>query len=302
MSKIVTLLFLCFLMCSAAFAQPLKKELEKAGQIKLLESTREDVRKILADFEHDEEENEDYTQYFSTEKAELEITFSRGSCSEDKSFWNVPEWTATKIILIPQDTVKVKKFDFSGYEKEIPDEEFPESYLFHNKTKGIVFEIDDGKINRAIVYPPEIKSAFLCENENNAEYFAKQRRLVDLILIDSRKEISCFAANVFTLSLDTEEIIVACGDQNKNQTCAAENSKIFVTTDANDPEGDTLVYNYSISAGKIVGTGAKVVWDLSGVKAGTYTITAGVDDGCGVCGTTKTKTVTIKECSDCQPK
>jgi hypothetical protein len=48
-------------------------------------------------------------------------------------------------------------------------------------------------------------------------------------------------------------------------------------------------------AGKIVGYGAKVVWDLTGVKAGTYTITAAANDGCGLCGKFVTKTVVVKD-------
>ncbi len=70
-----------------------------------------------------------------------------------------------------------------------------------------------------------------------------------------------------------------------------------MTTEAGDPENDVLTYNYTVSGGTIIGQGAKVVWDLTGVEAGTYTITAGVDDGCGVCGTTKTETVVIKNAS-----
>ena len=46
----------------------------------------------------------------------------------------------------------------------------------------------------------------------------------------------------------------------------------------------------------IVGSGANVTWDLSGVRPGTYTITVGADNGCGVCGTTKTETITVRDC------
>jgi len=62
-----------------------------------------------------------------------------------------------------------------------------------------------------------------------------------------------------------------------------------------------LTYNYTVSGGRIVGTGANVQWDLSGATPGTYTITTGVDDGCGVCGKTDTQTITIAECADCRP-
>jgi hypothetical protein len=69
-----------------------------------------------------------------------------------------------------------------------------------------------------------------------------------------------------------------------------------VTTTAVDPENDVLTYNYTVSGGRIVGQGANVSWDLTGAQPGTYTITAGVDDGCGVCGKTQTRTITVTEC------
>jgi hypothetical protein len=68
---------------------------------------------------------------------------------------------------------------------------------------------------------------------------------------------------------------------------------------ATDAENDVLTYSYTPSGGRIVGQGANVTWDLSGVRAGTYTITVGVDDGCGICGQTKTQTIEVKECDDC---
>lgn len=72
------------------------------------------------------------------------------------------------------------------------------------------------------------------------------------------------------------------------------NMLIKVFTEARDDEYDALIYKYEVSAGKIIGKQETVLWDLTGVKAGTYTITAAVDDGCGFCGNTITKTVIIK--------
>ena len=74
----------------------------------------------------------------------------------------------------------------------------------------------------------------------------------------------------------------------------SSNKQIKVKTVAADPENDILTYVYNVSGGKIIGGGAEVIWDLSNAFKGTYTITAGVDDGCGVCGRTVTKTVIIK--------
>lgn len=74
----------------------------------------------------------------------------------------------------------------------------------------------------------------------------------------------------------------------------SSNKQFKIKTVAADPENDVLTYNYNVSGGKIIGSGAEVIWDLSNAPIGTYTITAGVDDGCGICGKTVTKTVIIK--------
>jgi hypothetical protein len=68
---------------------------------------------------------------------------------------------------------------------------------------------------------------------------------------------------------------------------------VNVATNAEDAENDVLDYYYTISGGRIVGTGSNVTWDLTGVPPGTYTITAKVDDSCGICGKTMTKGVMI---------
>ena len=68
---------------------------------------------------------------------------------------------------------------------------------------------------------------------------------------------------------------------------------VNVSTQAEDAENDVLDYYYVISGGHIVGSGSNVQWDLNGVPPGTYTITARVDDSCGVCGRTITKGVMI---------
>jgi hypothetical protein len=113
-------------------------------------------------------------------------------------------------------------------------------------------------------------------------------------------EIINIPANVDSITTSATEVWLPCppGTRSESGRCSDEMS-VNVTTSASDAEGDTLVYNYTVSGGRIVGTGANVTWDLSGVRPGSYTITAGVDDGCGVCGTTQTTTVEVKECDDC---
>jgi hypothetical protein len=107
-------------------------------------------------------------------------------------------------------------------------------------------------------------------------------------------------ANVESVTLGTTVIKLPCrpGTVPREGTTCPDNKTISVSTVARDPENDVLTYNYTVSGGRIVGTGANVTWDLSSAQAGTYTITTGVDDGCGVCGRTDTKTIRVEEC-DC---
>jgi hypothetical protein len=106
-------------------------------------------------------------------------------------------------------------------------------------------------------------------------------------------------ANVDSVTLSSSEIVLPCppGTRPKAGQSCPEGTTITVATKASstDPT-DVLTYNYTVSGGRIVGSGANVTWDLSGARPGTYTITAGADNGCGVCGTTKTETITVRDC------
>lgn len=107
-------------------------------------------------------------------------------------------------------------------------------------------------------------------------------------------------ANVTAVTLSDSEISLPCAPGFRSQSGGCTDSTtINVSTTAVDPENDVLTYNYTVSGGRISGTGANVQWDLSGATPGTYTITAGVDDGCGICGRTETKTITVADCPDC---
>lgn len=109
-------------------------------------------------------------------------------------------------------------------------------------------------------------------------------------------------ANVDSVTLSGNVITLPCppGQTSASGACADGSKMISVSTRASDPENDVLTYNYTVSGGRVVGTGANVQWDLSSAQAGTYTIVTGVDDGCGVCGRTDTKTITIRDCPDCR--
>ncbi len=106
-------------------------------------------------------------------------------------------------------------------------------------------------------------------------------------------------ANVTNLELSETTVTTPCpvGQVRAEGAVCSDDMTVTVRTTAVDPENDVLTYNYTVSGGRIVGQGANVDWDLTGVAPGTYTITAGVDDSCGVCGQTQTRTITVAECN-----
>ncbi len=113
-------------------------------------------------------------------------------------------------------------------------------------------------------------------------------------------EIINKVADVTGLRLGADTIFLPCepGSVPRQGSVCRDGSTVTVATTAVDPENDVLTFNYTVSGGRIVGSGANVTWDLSGVGEGTYTIVAGVDDGCGLCGKTETRTVRVVKC-DC---
>jgi hypothetical protein len=73
--------------------------------------------------------------------------------------------------------------------------------------------------------------------------------------------------------------------------------QVQLSSTASDPDGDTLLYTYSTTGGRITGEGPNVTWDLAGVQPGTYTATVEVDDGCGCVAFSSTTVTVTGECS-----
>lgn len=305
MKKLIFIAAFSLAMSGFAVAQSPFPELDKIKQIKLLESTREDVQKIFKDIDEGSFEGQ-----YSTDNLTIRIFYSGGDCSDEgNDVWNVPEGKVTEIFVSLDESVKPKdlKINLSKLERLKRDEEADEGdddLIYYDKEKGISYRVSEGEIEYIKFIPLEKNYPALCNNETVRQFKTDKEWFRNKL----REPWVCYfprpIANVAELSLSKNEITAYCINEQTSKTeVCAEHAEIEIATkgESTDPS-DVLTYNYTISAGKIVGNGANVTWDLTGVKPGIYTITAGVDNGCGICGTTRTQTVVVKECSECQPK
>jgi hypothetical protein len=102
-------------------------------------------------------------------------------------------------------------------------------------------------------------------------------------------------APTVTLATSESALMLACPPGMRATNCTPSSDYVVnLTANASDPDGDTLLYTYSSTGGRITGDGANVTWDLTGVQPGTYTATVEVDDGCG-CVSFSSTTVTVSE-------
>jgi hypothetical protein len=97
--------------------------------------------------------------------------------------------------------------------------------------------------------------------------------------------------SVKSLSLNKSEINHLA---NTELVSSNDSQIIEVISEIHNPKKKKVNYYYVVTVGKITGKGTKAAWDLTGVTPGKYAITAAVEDECGVCGLTQTKTVTVK--------
>lgn len=306
MKKTILFLTLNLIFCSCITAQNFLA-FDKVLKIKLTESNREDVRKIFADYKT---RNIYDSNYFYTNNAEIEISYSKGKCDEDEDSrdLDISQGKVTEIKISPTKFVKLKKLksellksgiDFSKFVKEKTYNNREEYFVYHNKKLGIILSAFQDDI-REIYFNPTLEQYSLMCDKEKAQQLSSTESIFD-IPIEERFQPTGLPAfpGVRKLTLSQTEITESCKNIDATDKSSLETSKIItVSTSIINPKKDTLEYSYKVTGGKIRGTGKKVFWDLSGVKAGTYEITARVDDGCGFCGDVQRKTVAVKECSN----
>ncbi|MGI8565261.1 MAG: PKD domain-containing protein [Pyrinomonadaceae bacterium] len=102
-----------------------------------------------------------------------------------------------------------------------------------------------------------------------------------------------------SLSAASSRVVLAAtggAGQQADPACTPTSQQVALSTQATDPDGDTLLYTYSTTGGTITGSGPNAALDLTGAQPGTYTVTVEVDDGCG-CVAFSTTTVVVENCA-----
>jgi len=74
---------------------------------------------------------------------------------------------------------------------------------------------------------------------------------------------------------------VAACSANPASIFAGSGDNVAIHVNASDADNDTLTYTYTATGGAVDGTGPDARWNSTGAAAGTYTVTAAVNDGKG---------------------
>lgn len=282
-------------------AQSFSDDLEKVRKIKLLESTRQDVKEILLNedskyFKGDYDDQ--ILDFFYTNFSIIRVGYSTGTCSNEDEDWNIGKGRVTEISISPKDISDLTDsgINYSGFEREKRwAKNNRGKYIYHSKEKGIAIVVRGEIIDAVIFMPPKKDFTNLCNKPEVRTYYFGKRIQRNPIMKKNYVEYN-FHSEVTDIKLSRDEIFFDCQSfALKERKNCLENKIISVSVSASDPENDPLVYNYEVSAEKIIGPGREVVWDLSEAKPGTYKITVFTDDGCGMyCGKWMTKSVVVK--------
>lgn len=278
----IVLSTICILLIAAASsAQSLAEDITLAKSIHLLDASPEDVGKILGRLSPYRNGEEVYAR----PETIMRVQFSSGKCTDSDAQgvmsddWNVPKGRAVVLELEPRNPLTIQQIDLSDVSlmKDRLYRGRSDYHIHYNKSEGIAVITYGEFVDSIMLFPSLASRSRLCKDPKIERYYAKRewkrdwRPKYEGILRNQ-------SANVNDLAL-TETM-----------------DRLFtVRTTARDPENDVLTYTYIVTAGKIVGGGFQVIWDLSDAPPGEHSITVGVDDGAGIVGKTVTKTVQLKK-------
>ncbi len=266
------------------YSQSIGDVLERARTVKLLEADRIAVREAFYEMTFDRSyRNRDE---FTFGDLDISVYYSTGECDEDEEeIFQAEKGKAVRIEIASSvdRTIAQLGFDLSKLKKEQMYQFSDSSFIYHDKKLGLAVQVSDGEVEEIILFPSVNTRVKPCDSEKAREFVQMESWFGTTKLEDRTGTDFCRNGPANVTALDLERDLIT----------ALTPKRVKVETVAQDPENDPLIYDYVVSAGRVIGTGAKVVWDLTGVPPGTYTISARVDDGCGFCGQTVTKNVTI---------
>jgi hypothetical protein len=283
-TRSVVVLSILFSLDSQVSAQFSRANLDSLrNQLRLLELTQADVVSILSPGSFTSHFLFANTESFYREEETVDVTYSTGKCELGSSefmpedAWNVPKGTLVSVEIQPKDSLTARDlgFDLGKLKKERPYRP-SKNYVYFDKETGLSIHMwGDNTVHTIGFFPSRGLESRLCNNDAIRRYFRKDKWR---FLSETKKQYAVdfnFPANVSSMSVNE-----------------VEPARFRIGVTASDPEYDVLTYK--ITGGRIIGMGAKVVWDLTGLLPGVYTITCDVGDGVGPRGRFLTKSVTLK--------
>lgn len=140
------------------------KVIEKIKTLKILSSTRDDLRKAFGEAK---DNDYPYTESFYLKEGKITADYSVGLCGENNKIgWHVPEWTITRIWFDPEKPLDPQqlKIDFTGFKKtEVFD--VPGAFEYEDKKSGIGYSVTrQGKIEFISFDPPTEFNYLDCES------------------------------------------------------------------------------------------------------------------------------------------
>jgi len=148
---------------------------------------------------------------------------------------------------------------------------------------------------KRIVFLLLLMSWFICPGLSPAAIAQNNKTKTTTHKTTEKSDSSDGVDSVF---IDTYVIYTGCPFMIPDSKCSRDKSRIAIKTFSETAEKNNLNYYYIISAGKIIGQGANVVWDLLGAKQGEYKLLVRVGKNEIIRGKTVTKFIQVWQC-DC---
>jgi len=284
-SKIAVIIVVCFLFTHSVGAQIPIRKFDELLKVEWLKAGTYEVTSILSEFQIDKTDADKTYRTFQSKDLNITVHLTAGACGND-DIWQTDGHKIAAIDIELTDPIALSRINYdltkwARYSLRSSDTA-KGSYFLHNKQLGVAIKVFNDRAEMIYLFPPDPIKAKTCDNELGKSY-------------SSGKWIESFVAQHSAL-IDTDRFpnVVSLELSNYLISKLAVERKVRVSTVGDDTDNDKIVYTYTVDAGNIIGNGTNVIWDLSGVKSGNYKITAGIDDGCGMCGRTITKELTVE--------